>query len=82
MRLSDEVGQLEYKVWYFAALRYDEDQRDNTVNARVQQVQILFAKAAQAVAWFEPELLKPSAREGPGVDGRRTRTLAHLSLRH
>jgi oligoendopeptidase F len=57
MRLSDEVGQLEYKVWYFAALRYDEDQRDNTVNARVQQVQILFAKAAQAVAWFEPELL-------------------------
>jgi len=58
MRLSDEVGQLEYKVWYFAALRYDEDQRDNTVNARVQQVQILFAKAAQAVAWFEPELLR------------------------
>jgi oligoendopeptidase F len=58
MRLSDEVGQLEYKVWYFAALRYDEDQRDNAINAKVQQVQILFAKAAQASAWFEPELLK------------------------
>ena len=28
-RLSDEIGQLTYKVWYFAALRYDEDQRDN-----------------------------------------------------
>jgi oligoendopeptidase F len=58
MRLSDEVGQLEYKVWYFAALRYDEDQRDNAINAKLQQVQILFARAAQASAWFEPELLK------------------------
>jgi len=58
MRLSDDVGQLEYKVWYFAALRYDEDQRDNAINAKLQQVQILFAKAAQASAWFEPELLK------------------------
>src|SRR4029079_3976586 len=27
-RLSDEIGQLSYKVWYFVALRYDEDQRD------------------------------------------------------
>lgn len=53
----DEIGQLEYKVWYFASLRYDEDQRDNAVNARRQQVQILFAKAAQSSSWFDPELL-------------------------
>src|SRR5262245_58996234 len=58
MRLSDEIGQLTYKVWYFASLKYDEDQRDNTINARRQQVQILFAKATQASAWFNPELLK------------------------
>ncbi len=57
MRLSDEIGQLTYKVWYYASLMYDEDQRDNTVNARRQQVQILFAKANQASAWFNPELL-------------------------
>src|SRR5262245_46159731 len=57
MRLSDEIGQLTYKVWYFASLMYDEDQRDNTVNGRRQQVQILFAKANQASAWFNPELL-------------------------
>src|SRR5205085_6884456 len=48
---------LEYKVWYFASLWYDQDQRDNAINARRQQVQILFAKAAQASAWFDPELL-------------------------
>src|SRR5436309_12410335 len=58
MKLSDDIGQLTYKVWYFASLKYDEDQRDNTINARRQQVQILFAKANQASAWFNPELLK------------------------
>src|SRR4051794_175009 len=57
MKLSDDIGQLTYKVWYFASLKYDEDQRDNAINARRQQVQILFAKASQAMAWFNPELL-------------------------
>src|SRR5438552_2144024 len=56
--LRDDIGQLEYKVWYYASLWYDQDQRDNQINARRQQVQILFAKAAQAAAWFDPELLK------------------------
>src|SRR5437764_5406539 len=58
MTLSDEIGQLTYKVWYFASLKYDEDQRDNQFNAKRQQVQILFAKANQASAWFNPELLQ------------------------
>jgi oligoendopeptidase F len=58
LRLRDDIGQLEYKVWYFAALCYDQDQRDNQINAKRQQVQILFAKAAQAAAWFDPELLR------------------------
>ena len=57
-RLRDEIGQLSYKVWYFVGLRYDEDQRDNAINAKRQQVQILFAKSAQAAAWFDPELLQ------------------------
>jgi oligoendopeptidase F len=53
----DVIGQLEYKVWYFVSLKYDEDQRDNQINGRRQQVQILFAKFAEAAAWFDPELL-------------------------
>jgi oligoendopeptidase F len=57
-KLRDEIGQLEYKVWYFASLGYDQDQRDNQLNARRQQVQILFAKGAQAFSWFDPELLR------------------------
>src|SRR5262245_40602046 len=58
LTLRDEIGQLEYKVWYFASLCYDQDQRDNQANAKRQEVQILGAKAAQASAWFDPELLK------------------------
>src|SRR5688572_20289271 len=26
LKLRDEIGQLEYKVWYFASLWYDQDQ--------------------------------------------------------
>ena len=56
-RAMDDMGALAYRVWYFAALQYDEDQRANEVNARRQQVQILFAKQQQASSWFNPELL-------------------------
>lgn len=58
MRTQDALGQLAYRVYYFAVLRYDEDQRDNAVNARKQQVQLLLARWAQATSWFNPELLK------------------------
>ena len=56
-KAQDEVGALMYRVWYFASLQYDQDQRDNDVNARRQHVQILFAKHQQALSWFNPELL-------------------------
>ena len=57
-RLDDDLGQLSYKLWYYAGLTYDQDQRDNSSNARRQKVQILFAKAAEARSWFTPELLR------------------------
>jgi oligoendopeptidase F len=56
-RAMDEMGALSYRVWYYASLQYDEDQRDNSVNARRQQVQILFARQQQASSWFNPEVL-------------------------
>ena len=57
-QLSDTLGQIAYKVWYYVSLRYDEDQRDNAVNARKQQVQELLARWQQAASWFNPELLR------------------------
>src|SRR5580765_6983656 len=35
---QDALGQLAYKVWYYASLQHDQDQRDNTVNARRDRV--------------------------------------------
>ncbi len=58
LRASDDLGQLAYRVYYYAALRHDEDQRANDVNARKQQVQVLLATWSQATSWFNPELLR------------------------
>ena len=57
LRVMDDVGALSYRVWYYAALHYDEDQRSNEANARRQQVQIVFARQQQSSAWFNPEVL-------------------------
>lgn len=54
----DTLGQLSYRVWYYPSLQYDEDQRNNTINALRQRVQLLIAKWQQATSWFQPELLK------------------------
>ncbi|MDO8677046.1 MAG: oligoendopeptidase F [Acidobacteriota bacterium] len=54
----DALGQLSYRVWYYPSLQYDEDQRNNTINARRQRVQLLVAKLQQATSWFNPELLR------------------------
>ena len=56
-RAMDVMGSLSYRVWYFASLLYDQDQRDNAINAKRQQVQILFARQQQTGSWFNPELL-------------------------
>ncbi|MCA1560889.1 MAG: M3 family metallopeptidase, partial [Acidobacteria bacterium] len=58
LRLADDLGQLAHTVWYFTSLQYDQDQRDNAVNAKRQRVQILFARWKQAASWFNPELLQ------------------------
>ena len=57
-RAMDAMGALSYRVWYYASLQYDEDQRNNEHNARRQTVQILFARQQQASSWFNPELLQ------------------------
>ena len=54
----DRIGQLSYRVWYFPNLQYDQDQRDNTINAKRQQVQLLLARWSQAESWYAPELLR------------------------
>lgn len=57
-QLNDDLGKLAYTVYFYPSLKYDEDQRDNAVNARRQQVQALMARWQEATAWFNPELLQ------------------------
>ncbi len=56
-RLSDELGQLLYKVYQYPGLMRAQDTRDNDVQAKLEQVRIALALFDQATAWYTPELL-------------------------
>ncbi|MBD3166862.1 oligoendopeptidase F [bacterium] len=56
-RLSDAMGQIAHKVFYYPMLMLDQDQRVTENQAKQQQVQILTSKWQQATAWLAPELL-------------------------
>ena len=57
-RLSDDLGQLAYRVYRYPGLMQNQDTRNNEIQARLGNVQILFAKFQQATAWYAPELLR------------------------
>ncbi len=56
--LSDELGQLLYKVYQYPGLMRSEDTRNNDVQARLERVKIVLARFRQATAWYQPELLR------------------------
>ena len=57
-QLSDEGGQIAYKVYAYVNLQGDLDLRNNEMNAYRQRVSSLFARWGQATSWFTPELLQ------------------------
>jgi len=56
-KLNDEVNMIGIKAYRYPELTRDIDLRDNSVSARFQQFNILYAKFGTATAWFSPELL-------------------------
>ena len=56
--LSDELGQLLYKVYQYPGLMRAEDTRNNDVQGRLERVKIVLARFRQATAWYQPELLR------------------------
>ena len=56
--LSDELGQLAYRVYQYPGLMRSQDTRDNSVQARLEQVRLALAAFRQATAWYTPELLE------------------------
>jgi len=55
--LSDELNLLAYKVYRYPQLISDTDTRNQEVAAKLQQVQILFARFGTATSWINPEIL-------------------------
>ena len=58
MNLNDELGILSYKVYRYPQLTRDSDTRDQAINAKMQQVQFLFASFGTATSWINPEMLQ------------------------
>lgn len=56
-QMSDEMGQLRYKLYCYPSLQRDTDTRDTEISGKFQRVLALFAKQGTANAWFTPELL-------------------------
>jgi oligoendopeptidase F len=56
--LSDELGQLAYRVYQYPGLMQSQDTRDNSTQARLERVRLIFAAFRQATAWYTPELLE------------------------
>jgi oligoendopeptidase F len=68
--LSDELGQLAYRVYQYPGLMLSQDTRDNAVQARLEQVRLALADFRQATAWYTPELLEiPESTMQGWLDG-------------
>jgi len=57
-RLSDELGQLAYRVHQYPSLTLSTDTRDNRVQGMLEEVRIAMSRFRQATAWYTPELLE------------------------
>ncbi len=57
-KLNDDLGILFFKVYQYPSLTRDTDTRDQSINAKLQQVQIMFAKFGTATSWINPEMLQ------------------------
>ena len=57
-KLDDELEILSDKVYSYPQLTRDQDTRNQEMNAKLQQVQILLAKFNTATSWINPEMLE------------------------
>jgi oligoendopeptidase F len=56
-RLSDDLGEIAYRVYWYPYLHSNQDTRDNDAQARLERVNILLADFSKAAAWVSPEIL-------------------------
>lgn len=59
----DEIEKQSYKIYAYPALQKSTDNRDNAVQAKLQEVTQFFATMQTATSWMAPELMEiPKAK--------------------
>jgi len=58
LSLQDDMNILAYRVYRYPQLTRDTDTRNQEISARLQQVQIMFARFGTATSWINPEILQ------------------------
>ncbi len=70
LQAQDELEQLFYKTYSYPGLMSTQDMRDNSVQAKEQQVYLTAARFEQTTAWLTPELLQiPEATMAEWLEG-------------
>ncbi len=57
-RKQDEIEMLSYKIYAYPALQKSTDNRNNAIQAKLQEVMQFFATMETATSWIAPELMK------------------------
>lgn len=57
MKMEEKLGMMAGRVYQYPNFMNVVDSRNQEINARLQQVGIMFARYGQSVAWITPELL-------------------------
>ncbi len=56
-KLQDELGIIAGKVYRYVSMQYDVNTKDQDLAAKIQKIQVMFAKYGTATAWVNPEML-------------------------
>lgn len=55
--MEDQIGRILEKVYCFAHMKKDENNKDNAAQTRMDRVQALIAQASAKMSFFAPEML-------------------------
>lgn len=58
LNLHDEIEKVNYKIYAYPALQKSTDNRDNSIQAKLQEVTQFLSAMQTAVSWITPEIMK------------------------
>ncbi|OYT16465.1 MAG: oligoendopeptidase F [Bacteroidetes bacterium 4572_77] len=58
LQLLDQVEKILYKVYAYPALQKSTDNRDNTILAKMQEVNMFMAQLSTLTSWISPEIME------------------------